>query len=273
MSGEFKSINLGGRSIRCVCVGTGSPAVVIEQGQGLSIERSFERSVPIGWTRVLKEIQQSTQVLMHDRAGLGSSDPAPAPRSSTQMVDDLRAVLAAAGVAPPYILVGQSLGGFNIRLFAGRYPDEVAGMVLVDSSHPDQLARLKEALPPEAPGEPVPVRMLRHGPPTTLTPEGIDFQACAGQARTVTTIGSKPLVVVSASPRALAPPGIPVPVWQRMQPIWSSLQADLLTLSARSTQMVAAHAGHMIQLEEPDLVIRAIMSALREVQAEVRRLH
>ncbi|HEX4051807.1 MAG TPA: alpha/beta hydrolase [Steroidobacteraceae bacterium] len=273
MAYKFKSVDCGGRSIRYVCKGTGIPAVVIDQGQGLSIERSFERSVPIGWGRVFIRVQESVQVVMHDRAGLGSSDPAPAPRTSSQMVDDLRVVLAEARVPSPYVLVGHSVGGFNVRVFAGRYPDEAAGMVLVDSSHPDQISRLAEIVPPEAPGEPPPLRLLRRGPDATQSTEHIDFGACAEQARKVATIGSRPLVVVSQSPRALAPPGIPVPVWERMQPAWSKLQADLMRLSGESTHMMATHAGHMVQLEEPDLVIEAILHVVHAVRLGMRRLH
>ena len=274
MSEKFKSVDCGGRRIRYVCMGTGVPAVIIDQGQGLSIERSFERQVPIGWTRVFTKIQESVQVLMHDRAGLGSSDPAPAPRTSLQMVDDLRAVLAAAQVSPPYVLVGHSVGGFNAQVFAGKYPDEVAGMVLVDSSHPDQISRWAGMVPPETPGEPLVLRLLRHGPDATLTTEHIDFRTSADQAREVTTIGAKPLVVVSQSPGALCPPGIPVAVWEKMQPMWSELQADLLKLSESATHAVATHAGHMVQLEEPDLVIEAILSVVRAAQLPgARRLH
>ncbi len=171
------------------------------------------------------------------------------------------------------MLVGHSIGGFNVRVFAGQHPDEVAGMVLVDSSHPDQISRPAEVVPPEAPGEPLPLRLLRSGPDATQSTEHIDFRACAAQAREVPTIGGKPLVVVSQSPRALAPPGIPVPVWEKMQPVWNKLQADLLQLSEKSAHMMATHAGHMVQLEEPDLVIDAILHVLHTVRLGMRRPH
>jgi pimeloyl-ACP methyl ester carboxylesterase len=222
---------------------------------------------------VFKEIQQSTRIIMHDRAGLGSSDPAPGSRTSLQMVEDLRAVLVAAQVRPPYVLVGHSLGGFTVRLFAGKYPDEVVGMVLVDSSHPDQLTKFAGILPPETPDEALALKLLRRGPHATLSTEAIDFQACAEQARRIATIGVKPLVVVSQSPHALAPPGIPVPVWEKMRITWSDLQSDLLGLSGLGTQVIAKHAGHQIQLEEPDLVIDAILSVVRDARAGARRTH
>jgi len=210
---------------------------------------------------------------MHDRAGLGSSDPAPGPQTSIEMVDNLRAVLGAAQIRPPYVLVGHSIGGFNVRVFARTYPDEVAGIVLVDSAHPDQLAKFASILPPEEPGEAMPLKLLRHGPSTTLSTEAIDFRACAEQARGVMTIGLKPLVIVSQSPHALGPPGIPLPMWEKMRIVWSDLQDNLLRLSALSTQVLATHAGHQIQVEEPGLVVNAILSVVHNAQVGPGRMH
>ena len=262
-----------GKRLRYICEGVGPLTVVIDQGQGLSIEQGFERPEPMGWTKVFKEIQNSTRILMHDRAGLGSSDPAPGPRTSSEMVDDLRAILAAAQVRPPYVLVGHSIGGFNVRLFAGRYPSEVLGLVLVDSCHPDQMGRLASILPPEAPDEAMPLKLLRRGPGAALSKEGIDFRASAEQARRVMTIGRKPLVVVSQSPHALGPPGIPLPIWEKMRIVWGDLQSDLLGLSAMSTQVIAMHAGHLIQFEEPELVANAILGVVRNAQVGPDRMH
>lgn len=273
MSNEFRSIHLHGRDIRYACGGEGIPAVVIDQGQGLSIERSFERSSPIGWARVFKEVQRATRVVMHDRAGLGSSDPAPGPRTSVEMIGDLRAVLTAARARPPYVLVGHSVGGFNVRLFAGKYPEEVAGMVLVDSSHPDQLTRFAGILPAETPDEAMPLKLLRRGPDAGLATEAIDFKACAEQARAIKTIGAKPLVVISQSRNALGPPGIPSSTWEQIRITWAGLQTDLLGLSVLSTHLVATHAGHQVQFEEPDLVINAILSVVRDARAVPRRMH
>lgn len=273
MSSAFRTTEVPGKRLRYVCEGDGPVAVVIDQGQGLSIEQGFERTEPMGWTKVVKEIQNFTRVLMHDRAGLGSSDPAPGPRTSSDMVADLRAVLAAARVRPPYVLVGHSIGGFNARLFAGTYPNEVLGLVLVDSCHPDQLGKFASILPPESPGEAMPLKLLRHGSGAGLSAEAIDFGACAEQAREVVTIGRKPLIVVSQSPQALGPPGIPLPIWEKMRIAWSDMQGELLGLSAKSTHVIATHAGHMIQLEEPGLVVDAILGAVREAQFGPDRMH
>jgi len=273
MSSAFRTTDVHGRRLRYICKGDGPVTVVIDQGQGLSIEQGFERPEPIGWTKIFKEIQSSTRILMHDRAGLGSSDPAPGPRTSSEMVDDLRAVLAAAQVRPPYVLVGQSIGGFTVRIFAGRYPNEVLGLVLVDSCHPDQLAKFASILPPEAPGEAMSLKLLRRGLGAALSTEAIDFRACAEQARGVMTIGRKPLAVVSQSPHALGPPGIPLPIWEKMRIVWSDLQGDLLGLSKLSTQVIATHAGHLIQFEEPGLVADATLGVVRGAQIGPDRMH
>jgi pimeloyl-ACP methyl ester carboxylesterase len=189
------------------------------------------------------------------------------------MVEDLRAVLTAAQARPPYVLVGHSVGGFNVRLFAGQYPEEAAGVVLVDSSHPDQLSRIAEILPAETPDEALAVKRLRRGPDATLSSEAIDFRACAEQARGIKTIGAKPLVVISQSPYALGPPGIPLSIWEQIRIVWADLQSDLLGLSALSTRLIAVHAGHQIQAEEPDLVINAIRGVVVDVQDASRQMH
>jgi pimeloyl-ACP methyl ester carboxylesterase len=134
VSDDFETVNLGGRAVRYICEGEGTPTVVVEQGQGICVERGFSFPSVVGWARVFTEVQKTTRICMHDRAGLGSSDRAKAPQASVQMVEDLRTLLGKARIGPPYVLVAQSIGGLNARLFATRYPNEVVGMVLVDSS-------------------------------------------------------------------------------------------------------------------------------------------
>jgi pimeloyl-ACP methyl ester carboxylesterase len=91
----------------------------------------------LGWSLVQPEIAKFARVCTYDRAGLGWSDPAPTARTSQQIVNELQALLAHAGIEPPYVVVGHSFGGLNVRLYASQFPAEVAGMVLVDSSHED----------------------------------------------------------------------------------------------------------------------------------------
>src|SRR6185437_5560094 len=86
----------------------------------------------INWGYVQAALSRDHRVLSYDRAGMGFSEPGPLPRTTARSVDDLRAALAALDIKPPFVVVGHSMGSFDARLFAFRYPDEVIGMVLVD---------------------------------------------------------------------------------------------------------------------------------------------
>lgn len=114
-----------GRRLNLYCLGSGSPAVVFESGQVSETD---------AWARVQPAIAKHTRACSYDRAGLGYSDPARRPGDSANIVDDLHRLLKAAGIKPPYLLVGHSLGGMHVRLYADTWLDEVAGMVLVDSA-------------------------------------------------------------------------------------------------------------------------------------------
>lgn len=121
-----------GRRLNLYCVGQGSPTVVFDAGLGGNTA---------SWDLVQPLIAQHTRACSYDRAGLGFSDPATRPGTSANIVDDLHRLLEAAGIKPPYILVGHSYGGMNVRLYADDYTAEIAGMVLVDPSSEDEDAR------------------------------------------------------------------------------------------------------------------------------------
>ena len=272
MPNTFESVNLGDRALRYICRGEGSPTVVVDQG--MSIEHgSFAQPISVGWAKVFGEIQKTTRICMHDRAGLGSSDKAATPRTSQDMVKDLRSLLRRAQIAPPYVLVGHSIGGCNVRLFANQNPEEVLGMVLVDSSHPNQWQRFAEFLPPESPNELPILRTLPHGTDPSFLSDGIDIRASAEQVRATHTLGTKPLVVLTQSPRALRPPGLPPDISDKMRIAWAELQVDLLNLSANGSHVIASHAGHLIQLDEPQLVIDAILKVVHEARAKRPYVH
>lgn len=122
-----------GRRLNLYCTGKGSPTVVFDSGV---------TGETVGWALVQPVIAAHTRVCSYDRAGVGFSDPGTRTGTSANIVDDLHRLLAAAAIAPPYILVGHSYGGMNVRLFKDYYPSEVVGMVLVDPSHEDWVHRV-----------------------------------------------------------------------------------------------------------------------------------
>jgi pimeloyl-ACP methyl ester carboxylesterase len=128
-------VDIGGRRIHLLVTGndTGQPAIILEAGMA-SFSSNF------AW--VQNELAGTTRVVSYDRAGLGWSDPASEPHDAQQSARDLHAALQKAGIPGPYVVAGHSYGGMVVRAFADLYPDEVAGMVLIDASHPDQWAHI-----------------------------------------------------------------------------------------------------------------------------------
>ena len=135
-----KSVSLGpsfaNLMLNIDCEGNGAPTVILDSGLGVPA---------VGWEHVQAEAAKFTRVCSYDRAGYGWSGSTTAPRTSKQIAKELHTLLQATGERGPYILVGHSFGGFNVRVYNGQYPAEVAGMVLVDASHEDQLQRMPPA--------------------------------------------------------------------------------------------------------------------------------
>jgi pimeloyl-ACP methyl ester carboxylesterase len=127
-----RSVDIGGRTLNIYCSGEGSPAVILDSGNG---EPGY------AWAHIQPEIAKFTRACWFDRAGEGWSEPGPFPRTSAATANDLHELLARAGVPPPYVLVGHSLGGLNARVYNGLYSHDVAGMVLVDAAHEEEPER------------------------------------------------------------------------------------------------------------------------------------
>jgi len=124
-----RSIDVGGHNLNLYCSGEGGPAVIFEAGGEVG---------GYSWALVQPGVAQFTRACWYDRAGEGWSDPPQSPRTSASIVSDLHELLRRGKIDPPYVLVGASVGGEYVRIFAAKFPAEVVGMVLVDSSHPDQ---------------------------------------------------------------------------------------------------------------------------------------
>ena len=231
-----------GRQLYLTCGGEGSPTVVMESG-GAGHSAT--------WQRIQPEVAEFTQACAYDRAGTGRSSSV-APHATTQAIaEELHALLAAAGVQPPYVLVDHSLGGIIVRQFATRYPDDNAGMVLVDTSHGDQRARFQAAVTPE--------EWQRYGSSSQDTdfvfPEGTDLLG--------PDLNEIPLVVLSAGKvRSDVPPDVA----QKLDGVRQEMHQELLNLSSNSTHVIAEGSDHRIPQNRPELVVGAISQVVKGIR-------
>jgi pimeloyl-ACP methyl ester carboxylesterase len=287
-------VDIGGFRLHLNCIGQGTPTVVMDAGGGAS---------SITWGLVSSEIAKFTRVCTYDRAGLGWSDPNPRiSRTSQQSVDELHLLLTKAGINPPYILVGHSLGGVNMRLYASQYPEDVVGLVLVDSSHENQmtseiwkrtkiLSWLYQVLRVVSQ-----VGVLRLIGEMNLLPilEGIkqeiqkyplEVQALFDSFKSFCyrpdywATASSELANIKKSfeeVRSVTSLGsLPLIVLsqgsqdskmsdERFQQ-WESLQLDLTKLSSNSQRIIAENSGHFVPLDQPELVISAVQRLIESV--------
>ncbi len=275
--------DVGGFKMHMDCKGEGSPTVILESGLGDSY---------LSWRKVQPQIAKFTRVCSYDRAGLGYSEPSSQPRTSQVIAGELHTLLKAAGIAPPYVLVGHSMGGFNVRLYASLYPSEVTGMVLVDASHPDQDNRfppelknmegswLREAefLEYTTPfGVPRLIGLCDQDPVQRAAEcnfhsarEGVaelkSFAESAAQTAATGSLGDMPLVVLSHDPDKPSA-DLPVDLAKPTNEAWEKMQEELAHLSTRGTQQIAKNSSHYIQIDRPDLVIDAVRSVVEQARA------
>lgn len=196
-------VDVGGHSLHINCVGEGSPTVILESGSG---------ATSVDWANIQPEVADSTRVCAYDRAGSGWSEPGPGPGDPQQIARELHTLLGNARIDGPYVLVGHSFGGLYIRMYADLYPNEVEGMVLVDSSHPEQSKRMAEAQSASSAEE------FRAIPETS-----------AQVLLSKQSLGDKPLAVITAGEH---------------EPIWLELQDELAALSSESVHRVVEGATH-----------------------------
>ena len=270
LTAGFRSADVGGQTLRYYCQGIGSPTVIIEQGGGISLETVFSWKQPVGWAALTPKIASLTRACVYDRVGLGRSSKAERPRTSFDVAAELHTLLARENIAPPYVLAGQSLGGMNALAFANHYRNGVVGLILIDSSHPQQLQRINAVLPPRRDDESEVLRGFRDGPDrTAMGGEWFDFGKNGEQFTNNMSIGDIPLIVLTAAPQ---PPSDKSPLprdWQiAIEPVHQQLQRELAKVSTDRKHIVARKAGHNIQLDEPELVLDAITSLVMRARAK-----
>lgn len=238
----------------------GGPTIVLEAGAG------NDSSV---WNRVQPEVAKFARVCTYDRAGLGGSDPVPKPRTVVALTEDLGALLANAKVTGPYILVGHSLGGILVRLYASYYPAAVVGMVLVDSAHEDEPDRGLALIPRETFKE-----MLKKLSPEDLVPRSAEqVDGCPTRAvmNALDWHSDIPLAVLTQG-RPYGPDMVAVPsIAPKAYQLHLALQRDLVRRSPRGRQIIAKKSGHGIHQDQPELVIAAIRQVVKEAKSPAGR--
>ena len=257
-------VDIDGHRLHIWCSGSGAPAVILEAGLGGS---------SADWGFVQPQVGAFTKVCSYDRAGMGYSDPGPSPRTMGRIVRELTQLLDRTGVPGPVVLVGASIGGLAVRLFASEHPDRVAGLVLVDASHEDQ----EVEIPRVAPFVPLLSSLgifrilgVTFGPPPAdLAPavrrfaETTGLRSAAYQAAVDEfTHLRQSAAEVKAARRPLNIPVVVLTAGRGSDPAWQQLQRDQVTLSPRGCQIIAENSGHGVGLGQPEIVIRAIKSVV-----------
>jgi pimeloyl-ACP methyl ester carboxylesterase len=274
-------VDVGGHSLHLNCRGSGSPTVVLEPGAGGT-------SSIFGW--ITPAVASETRVCVYDRAGRGWSEPADSSQDGAQIATDLHTLLERGDVPGPYVLAGHSFGGLYVLTFAARYPDDVAGMVLVDSTEPGSAAAPATApdnessydimrrvsallsssarlglgrliaqldygsLPPQAREEARASAVTASHLQSTID-EYIQAGASMDQAASLEDFGDKPLAVLTAGTGSDA--------------AWMATQEDLASLSTNSVHRVidgATHSDLVLQKDDAAVTSRAILDVVASVR-------
>jgi len=288
-------VDIGGRKIQLDCRGTGSPTVVFESG--LDINGS------LSWSAVQDAVAKTTRACSYSRAGIMWSDAPGRAQNGRTVAEDLHKTLNAAGEHGPFVLVGHSLGGPYIMTYTHYYGQDVAGLVFVDASHPDQTQRLKGVMPEQSiflgklaaslawtgalrPVAPVlvpqeshqdlhDVETIRAYAPTSLGPMMLEDEALnetLTEAGTFRQLGNRPLFVLTAmapfSDAELQSMQITATQGQKIKAVWKQMQDDEATWSSRSQHQLVNDSSHYIQFYRPDAVIDAVLSVVGTVRAD-----
>lgn len=288
-------VDIGGRRVQIDCRGEGSPTVVLVSG--------LDTFGSLSWTAVHDSIARTTRTCAYSRAGIMWSDPGPVV-TAKGVAEDLHATLEKSGERAPLVLVGHSLGGPYIMTYTKYFGEQVAGLVMVDASHPEQLARFRPIAPAASKLPLTPIKigaalgwtgLLRwqsrggeamphqsadgRRAAAAYTSTSIDgalkeaeaLEATLAEAGTFRTLGDRPLLVLTAM--------MPMSVAEKTQlklsdsgatafkALWKAMHDDEASWSSRSQHILVPDASHYIQFFRPDLVITAVRSVVDSVRA------
>jgi pimeloyl-ACP methyl ester carboxylesterase len=284
-------LDIGGYRLHMHVEGQGSPTVVLDAGAG---------GIGLTWELVRPAIAKVTRVIAYDRAGLGWSDPSPKPRQADVMAEELHTMLVNAKISGPYILVGHSLGGPVVRQFTAKYPNEVAGLVMVDSAHEQQVKRfpkqlvkmvtsmmgmmnvmavmnklglfaLKPALIPLDDKGRLPSELAaqlrgvmassEHHMKALIAETQSVYEA---RAQPVSSLGDLPLTVISHGQldTNAVPPSLGQEVRDEYERAWQQLQKEITALSTRGRRIVAEQSGHNVIFDQPEVIIESILEMI-----------
>ena len=284
-----KMVDIGGRKLHLHCTGSGTPAVIVENGaSGFSID----------WALVQADVAKRARICTYDRAGFAWSDRGPTLNTVEETVDDLHLLLRTAAIRPPYVLVGESIGGMFVRAFQRRYPPEVAGLVLVDATPEEDLEYLVNGK--STPGvkmtydqmEAVYAPLLKNPPPPRELPAAIeapydrlpkDLQAAhLWAARRLASHAEMPHAWITAESwrqeffalrkrrleKLHALDDLPLVVLARgkgTNDLLRKREHDLVALSSAGKEVIATESDREIFLYQPDLVSKAIRDTIDAV--------
>lgn len=235
--GEAETPSAPERAVEVFEAGAGDTTVVFESGLGNDWT---------SWQLVANEVAKQARVFAYSRPGYGDSEASDAPRDAAQIVEDLRALLARHGYAPPYVLVGHSFGGTYMELFAKKYPEEVAGLVLVDPRHRDFTSACEEA---GLEGCTIPAAILASLPQVQIA-EYEAFARASEAIRAAGSFGAYPVRVLTATSHSFGP---------ELEALWQTLLGALADEAEDGEQQVFSGAGHGLQFERPREVTAAIL--------------
>jgi len=235
---RMEMVDVGDHKLQIMRSGQGSPTVIFESGLG---RKEIER-----WSEMLARIGEITSVVCYARAGRAGSEPAKGPRTPVAVTEELHTMLERAGYMPPYILVGDSFGALYVRVFAMRYPKDVAGLVLIDGVH--ERSQAAAIMAKMEGGEDV----------LSLERTGMADYFISGDLSVFGKLPDVPMVVMTST-RSKS---------EDYRKVWRDLHSELFQATSNGMHIVTDRAGHSIYIDDPDLVVLAIGWVIDAVRKE-----